>query len=122
MKLRFTTIEPLFKTSALISRHRDDCMGFDLTLRVFDRLSLFGFGLASEEAFDFLVGNRVEVDGTGRLRLHRHWRGFRDSGRAAEMAGNQGSDLADGARSHQTGWRQGHADRCFKGGFNFDSH
>ena len=63
MKLRFTAIEPLFETSALIDWPASRLhLSRRLTLGFFDRFVLFGFGLASEQTFDFFVGNRIEVD------------------------------------------------------------
>ena len=72
MKLRFTTIEPLFETSALISRHRDGCMRRGLTRRVFDRLSLFGFGFTPEQLPNaYWVGERtVSIPLTPKLTDH----------------------------------------------------
>jgi hypothetical protein len=54
-------------------------------LGFFDRFGLFGFGLASEQTFDFFVGNRIKVDSTSCFGLRRHWRGFRDGCRATEV-------------------------------------
>ena len=60
MKLSFTTIEPLFKTGALI-----DWPGpavareWSLTCGVFDLLSFLRLRLASEQTFDLLVGDGI---------------------------------------------------------------
>ena len=84
---------------------------------------LFRRAFRSKQAFDFFVGNRIEIDCTGRFGRGDRWRWRWLGGRrSAEVAGNQGRDLTDGPRPHQTRGREGDSDRRFERCFDFDAH
>ena len=59
---------------------------------------------------------------TGGFHRSRGGRRCWSCGPATHVVGDQRRDLADGARAHQTGRRQGHADGRFERVFDFDAH